>query len=146
MSFLSIKEIVENLSILLDNDAESYEGEVVSLPSEEDIMDILTEKESVVVPPTTTNSPMFTNEVDATICANHLERKGNGSQNVDWVRPDDDIQKVVTDFQVIPSNVEGHWVDLQSRQLRYHVKNTQNIQKAFQNYISCHVSLMLIFI
>ena len=60
MNFLSIKEIVENLSILLDNDAESYEEEVVSLPSEEDIMDILTEKESIVVPPTTTNSPMFT--------------------------------------------------------------------------------------
>ena len=161
MNFLSIKEIVENLSILLDNDAESYEEEVVSLPSEEDIMDILTEKESVVVPPTTTNSPMFThlqplaviwddkngkrywsigfflNEVDdATICVDHLERKGNGSQNVDWVRPDsDDIQQVVTDFQVIPSDVEGDWDDLQSRPIRYHVKNAQNIQKAFQNYI-----------
>ena len=72
----------------------------------------------------------FLNEVD------HFERKGNGSQNVDCVRPDsDDIQQVVTDFQVIPSDVEGDWDDLQSRQIRYHVKNAQNIQKAFQNYI-----------
>ena len=33
--------MVENLCILLDNDIESNEGEVETLPSEEDIMEIL---------------------------------------------------------------------------------------------------------
>ena len=44
MNYLSIEEMVENLSILLGNGVESYEGEVVSLPSEED-MNILADKE-----------------------------------------------------------------------------------------------------
>ena len=44
-------------------------------------------------------------------CVDHLERKGNVSENVDWVRPDSDDIQVVTDFQVIPSDAEGDRVD-----------------------------------
>ena len=41
---------------------------------------------------------IVSNEVDdVTIRVDHLEYKGNGSQNADWVHPDgDDIQEAVT--------------------------------------------------
>ena len=49
MNYLSAEEIVENLSILLDNDIESNGGEDVTLPSEENIMEILSEKSNVQI-------------------------------------------------------------------------------------------------
>ena len=62
-------------------------------------------------------------------------RKGNSSQNVDWVRPKiDDIQEVLTDHQVLPLDVNGDWVDLNSRLPRYHVKNVKDIVKVFEKY------------
>ena len=49
----------------------------------------------------------FSSEIDDTTnCVDHLLRKGNRTQNIDWVRPEcDDIQEVITDYQVIPCNV-----------------------------------------
>ena len=151
MNFLSAEEMVKNLSILLDNDIESYEGEVVTLPSEEDIMEILAEKEDIHTVMTAA-CPMFThlqplaviwdtddgirywsigfflNDIDDTaIRVDHLVRKGNSSQNVDWVRSEtDDIQEVLTDYQLLPCDVNRDWVDLNSRLPRYHVKNTKD--------------------
>ena len=65
-----------------------------------------------------------------TIRVDHLLRKGNTSQNVGWVRPEhDDIQEVKTDYQVIPCNVNGDWVDLNSRVPKFKVNNTKEIWK-----------------
>ena len=163
MNFLIPEEMVENLCILLDNDIESNEGEVVTLPSEEDIMEILSGRTPTVAttPAADDNdNPVFThlqplavvwdandgkrywsigfflNEIDEiTIRVDHLLRKGNTSQNGVWVRPEhDDIQEVKTDYQVIPCNVNGDWIDLNSRVPKFKVNNTKEIEKAFENY------------
>ena len=47
MNFLTVEQLVENLTILLDGDIDSFEGKEVALfLTEEDIMDILTKKQS----------------------------------------------------------------------------------------------------
>ena len=136
----------------------------ITLPREEDIMEILPEKSNVQIArrrtTTTATSRVFTHlqsltvvwdtndEIrywsigfflsdidDTTIRVDHLVRKGNSSQNLDWVRPEiDDIQEVLTDHQVLPLDVNGDGVDLNSRLPRYHVGNVKDIVKVFENY------------
>ena len=69
MNFLSAEEMVEYLPILLDNDVDSNEGETITLPSEEDIMEILSGKTPTVAttPSADDNSPVFSHRQPSTV-------------------------------------------------------------------------------
>ena len=158
MNFLSLEEIIENLSILLNEDSEDENEADVDLPSEEDMMEILLAANTKVSRVNEEEQScfkylqplavlwdgndnkrywcigFFLNEIDdITIRVDHLTQKQLCD---DWIRPEqDDIQEVLAEYQVLPCTVDGEWINLNSRVPKFRVKNTVEIQKIFNDYI-----------
>ena len=158
MNLLTVEQLVENLTILLDGDIDSFEGKEVALfPTKEDIMDILTKTQpsndvdysdvsgcNIFTP----QQPLaivwdhvngkrywcvgfFLREDDEDcVQVDHLEQKSTKGLN-QWVRPErDDIQNVELN-QLLPCNVQRHWDFSKSRQPVYILENFSGLESVF---------------
>ena len=150
-----INEVLpENLTILLDTEIDSNEGELVYFPCEEEIIEILTEVRNDV--PTWLKSRFlpqqpvavvwdceggnrfwclgfFLDVVDEkNICVEHLKYKEEDQTMFMWINPNNDDIQIVKDCQVLPCDVDGYW-DFSNPQCSiFIVNNVTNIEVAFK--------------
>ena len=146
MNFLTVEQLVENLTILLDGDIDSLEGKEVALfPTEED-MDILTKTQpsnDVALHSDVSGCNIFTPQQPLAIVWDHVNEKRYWcvgfflrEDDEDCIQVDhleqkstkglkpmvrherDDIQNVELN-QLLPCNVQGHWDFSKSRQPVY---------------------------
>ena len=115
-------ELIENLTILLDNEIESNEGTIVCLPTEEEMM----EKLSIAVPRECQYAPQqqlavvwykdddtcdwslgfFVDQIDTTtLRVDHLI----SNDKVNWQRPAVDDIQLVNPIQLVSCNIDGYW-------------------------------------
>ena len=156
-NYLTNEELSENLTILLNTEIDSNEGELVSFPCEEEIMEILTERRNDV--PTWLKSrfspqqPLavvwdseggnrfwclgfFVNLVDEkTICVEHLQHKEEDQTMSMWINPNSDDIQLIKDCQILPCDVDGYW-DISNPQCStFIVYNITDIEVAFKNIL-----------
>lgn len=154
MNFITVEEIVENLSILLEESSEiSNKNEAVQFPCDEEILEKLQmpqDNQGV-----TKNKKCFSaqepvavlwdgddgkrywclgfyicDEDDNHIKVDHLTRKENN--NSEWIRPRSDDIQIVNHVQVISTNIEGYWDFSNERHPVYTVTNSQHVQEKFE--------------
>ena len=147
MNYLGADQMIENLIILLDDEAEgSDDGEISCLPTEEETMDLLqavsddtTKTKFVAQQPIAVvwhnetdqlewSVGFFLDEVEAEACrVDHLESK----DKVNWMRPAFDDIQVVKYIQILPIEVIGDW-DFSKRHCTFTIKNADNINEIFK--------------
>ena len=153
MNFLSVEELIENLTILLDITQSDEIGEDIHFPREEEMYELLTKDnqyvsvlkeadrscwldEPVAIIWDTADDQRYWcigfyiwNITDEEIQVDHLTCKGRGNYGK-WMRQDADDAQVVHIVQVLPVQVIGEW-DLSKRRSIYYVENVKNIENAF---------------
>ena len=154
MNFLTTEELVENLTILLDTEIDTNEGEVIFFPCEEEIMEILISRKNEVPTWLTSRfSPQqplavlwdcvgknrfwsigFFLDVldDQTIRVEHLQQKNDQTLSM-WIQPDSDDIQLVKDCQVLPCDVDGYWDFSNPQCSTFIVNNIANIEESFNN-------------
>ena len=156
MNYLTNEEMAENLTILLDTEIDSNEGELVYFPCEEEIMEILTERRNdvpmwlrsryspqqplaVVWDSDSGNrfwSVVFLDVVDEkNIRVEHLQQKEGDPTMSMWINPKNDDIQITNDCQVLPCDVDGYWDFSNPQGSTFIVNNVSNIEVAFNNIL-----------
>ena len=155
MNYLTCEKLVENITILIDSTIEET-GEVVLLPNEDDIMEILKIKsqEPTMVPrfiQQQTLAILWNNDNGSSywsigfhVCDEEAERikvdhselkPGHKDDKTKWIRPlHDDIQ-VVNPVQILPCDIDGEWDFSSHRQPVYVINNSLFIDFIYSSSI-----------
>ena len=149
INFLSVEELIENLTILLDVSQNDDVGEDIHFPTEEEIYELLNngahQDMSTIVEadrnfkaekPVAADGKRYwcigfyiQNISDDEIQVDHLKCKQEGNYK-GWVRPDAYDVQIVHVVQALPVQIIGEW-DLRKRQSVYHVLNLQDIENVY---------------
>ena len=151
MNYLAASQMVENLTILLDQ-VESTEQKEILFPIEDEIDEILIdneaeEKNKVFV----YQQPLavvwddvdgrewyiafYLDEVDNIIRVDHLQSVRSDKDRTEWSRASvDDIQEVKTE-QIIPCDVSGEWT-FSKRNATFTLANIEEIDITFKTYFA----------
>jgi hypothetical protein len=154
MNYLTQEQLIENLTILVDESAEQVDSSYLLFPSEEEIMDIIRNNNGEMEMETET--PVFKKqqplaivwdgegderywcvalyicEYEGKISVDNLveQRKSNKCA---WVRPTvDDVQNVLPQF-IISCDVKGEW-DFTKRSTTFVVSNVDEIEDCFNTF------------
>ena len=164
MNYLSVEQLTENLTILLDKTLSAAAGdELVQFPNEEEIFNIVKSKENEDIGLEevemeveekrrfTANEPVVViwdeekdrcwfigfficNVDDDTVKIDHLQPQKKGNRK-NWIRPKTDDVQAVNIVQLLPIEVVGDWNFRNERQPVFSVDNAIEIEKVFQQYL-----------